>query len=294
MGKFNLFLVLILSGCSGAVTLENDWANPFQKNVDKYYSHGSQFSYIKENEDQKETFSVGQTIYTPSVKRPDADIETLKKDRPYTGWLYGGYRATSYTDETTKDTFGIQIGCTGRCSQAKEVQRGVHKILDQGQPTWDRAYSLKSEPGVVLEIERSHLLTTNSSSDLSIYEGIKAGNIIDSGFFGIEYRLGSNLDKFRPEPITFKTAKEKEESKLIAYMFIRGEERLVLYNHLLEGSLWQKERHTVNAETFVHEADIGFTVGKDNFKLTYILTGFSSEWEEKRGGHAFGSVNIGW
>lgn len=289
-----LLLLLSLTGCSGSATFENDLLNPFKENTDKFYTHGTHFSYNQETEKEKKTYGIGQTIYTPSSKRPDADVETLRKDRPYTGWLYGEYRNTVYTDENTKDTLGIQLGCAGPCSFAKQTQRQFHRIIGQGIPTWDRNFSLKSEPGVVLEAERSHRLWSNNYSDLAAYGSGKLGNIIDNAAFGFDGRIGYNLDRFTPDPIIFKLPLEERKKPWTAYLFARVEERYVLYNHFLSGSLWQNERHTVSEEPFVTEGDIGFSVKHNNLQLTYRITAFSSEWKERKGPFSFGSLNVTW
>lgn len=287
-----IWLLIMLTGCSGSVTLENDYGNPFQKNVDKYYTHGTKFSYFEETETEKKTYSIGQNIYTPSVKKESADLEILLKDRPYAGWLYGEYRSTNYSNENTKSTLGIQIGCTGRCSQAKEVQQGVHKLLDQGQPTWDKRFSLRSEPGIILAAERSYLLSRREHADFATYGSLKVGTIINSAAIGADARIGYGLDKFASEPITFKVPRPS----WVAYVFARIEERFVAWNSLLDGSMFQNERHTVTSEPLVTEGDIGFTVGFGKLKLTYRLTAFSSEWKESqgKGGVAFGGLDLTW
>lgn len=286
--KYLLFLLLV--GCAGSLHVENDIFGS-KKTQDKYFTHGTQFNYYIESEKEKETFSLGQTIYTPSKKSKDALIEDLEKDRPYGGWLYGEYRNTKYTTETQKDTWGIQLGCSGECSYAKQTQQHVHEILGQSVPTWNPDYSLRAEPGFILERERSYRLVKGDYSDLSIYGAGKFGNIIDSAAIGIDGRLGFNLDKFSLEPITFKVP---EKSNWRAYLFSRLEGRYVPYNHFLEGSLFQSENHTVTPVRLVGEFDIGFTFGYKEFSFLYRFSKFTSEWEERPGSFNFGGITLGW
>lgn len=283
----------VLLGCSGAVHVENDIGALGQKNIDRYYTHGTKFSYFKETEKEKETYSIGQNIYTPSTKKPNADPAILKRDRPYTGWLYAEYRDAKIKSEYIKDIFGIQIGCTGACSFARQTQQQVHRWLNQSVPSWDRNYTLKSEPGIILEAERYYKLQENNYNDFVIYGTGKAGNIIDNAALGADFRLGFNLDKFASEPIIVKLPNEKPSSYIL-YFFARTEERFVPYNHFLDGSLFQSERHTVNSEKLVQEGDLGFTVGYKNYKFTYRYTLFSNEWKEKNGSFAFGGLDFAW
>lgn len=284
--------LLLLTGCSGGFHFENDILGSLQTK-DKYYTQGTQFDYIKETKDEKQVYSLGQTIYTPSVKKPGADPEVLKNDRPYTGWLYLEYRKTAFTSETIKDTYGIQVGCSGPCSFAKETQQWFHKLIDQGIPTWDPNFALKNEPGFILELERSYLLHKSEYFDASTYGALKAGNIIDSAAFGVDFRAGYNLDKFSAAPIIFKFPQE-EKSPWTAYLFARAEERVIAYNHFLDGSLFQDERHTVTSEVSVQEGDVGITLGYKSFKLTYRYTIFSNEWKETKGSFSFGGVSFEW
>lgn len=296
-----LFLVSLIASTVNAQTTdtywvvhaENDLFNPFNENTDKYFTHGTQFSYIKESDTEKEVFSLFQTIYTPSAKTSHADPEVLKNDRPYTGFLGLEYRDTIYKSETLKDTWGISVGCTGRCSYAKESQSTVHHILGQSVPTWDTNYTLKNEPGAILELERNYMIGKSNYADVSTYGALKAGNIIDSGAVGIDSRVGYNLDRFASEPIIFKLP-ETAPSNYTAYLFVRIEERLVPYNHFLDGSLFRDERHTVHSELSVQEGDLGFTVGYKNYKFTYRYTVFSSEWEEHSGSFGFGGLDFSW
>lgn len=289
-----LLLFLLLSGCaSGSVHVENDFLNPIKKNSDKFYTHGTQFGHSEYDGNTKRTYSLGQTIYTPSQKRIDADPTVLRRDRPYTGWLYGEYRKDVFKDNETINSIGIQLGCTGSCSFARETQSAVHRLLDQHVPTWDENFSLKSEPGVVLFLERGRELYGNDTMDLKGVAQSKFGNIIDSGSLSVIGRIGYGLEKFPSSEIVFKTERDVEKT-WIAYVFLKWEERAVLYNHLLEGSLWQKENHTVDAEPFVTEGDLGFTVGYGTFRFTYNLTAFSSEWKERKGSFMFGGVTFEW
>lgn len=287
-----LLSVTAIAGCThGEFHVENDiFAN---RKTDQYFTHGTQFSNVIETDKEREVYSLSQTIYTPSRKREDADPAVLKNDRPYTGFLAVEYRNTKLTSETQKDTYGIQLGCSGPCSFAKQTQRGFHGLIGQDKPTWDRDYTLKSEPGAILEAERSYLLAQNDYSDISTYGALKAGNIIDSAAFGFDGRLGFNLPAFSDEPIIFKKL-QSLPLPYRAYLFSRVEERLVPYNHFLDGSLFQDERHTVDSELSVQEFDAGLTFGYDQFFITYRYTIFSNEWKEKQGSFAFGGITLGW
>lgn len=289
-----LSLCLLLAGCSGGLVAENDIFDPFDKNNDRAYTHGTKFSTFTESDNEKKTYSVGQNIYTPDTKKPNPDPEIIKQSRPYSGWLYGEYRDAWLAEPTVKNILGIQIGCTGNCSLAKETQQAVHKLIGQGIPTWDEDLALGTEPGVILEAERYYELYNNNYSDFTAYGTAKAGNIVDNGAAGFEYRTGYNLDKFASEPIIFKGPLEKPLPKFMSYFFLIGEERLVAYNYFLQGSMFHQENFTVTPEVSVQEIDAGVTLGYGHYSFTYRYTAFSNEWTTQKDNTAFGGLNFQW
>jgi hypothetical protein len=272
--------------------LENDYGAFLNKNNDKYFTHGSKFSsYVDTDLRHRETYSLGQNIYTPSEKRADAPPVSLSSNRPYTGWLYGEYRNETRED-SGRTIYGIQAGCSGRCSYSKETQTWIHKLLGQGYPTWDKNYSLKSEPGIILQAEKYYELRRTSHDDVNWYVKSKLGNIITSGSMGLSFRYGENLQEFDPESITFKTP--KEASDFSYYIFGDTELRGVPYNHFLEGSLFQDERHTVDANLLVGEANLGFRVAYKNLKFSYNYTVITDEWQGQNGPFFFGGLDLSW
>lgn len=311
MKKLLPFLFLV--GCHGAVHVDNDYFNLFSNNGDKYYTHGTQITYSTDEEAKMEggrveaasrtSYSLGQTIYTPSSKKPDAPSSLLLRDRPYTGWLYLEFRRDFKRDAATghRDSYAVQLGCTGRCSQAEEVQRGVHRLIGQGIPSWNPEFSLHSEPAFLIMLERSKNVkfsnrdSVNSVIGANYYGGSLLGTITDNVYGGAILKAGYNIDADNEGKIIFKEHPTASRgSKLRFFTFCDGQERLVAYNHLLEGSLFQDERHTVTPEHLVTEGNVGFVLGYKNFNFTYSLTLISSEWKEKPGSFVFGGLNFQW
>lgn len=284
-----LALALLLTSCThGGIHTENDIFDNFNHNNDRYYTHGTRFDY-REGES---TYSIGQNIYTPSDKHATASPELLSKDRPYTGWLYGEYRNTHTNFSEVSTTYGIQLGCLGPCSFAKETQQEIHKLLGQGIPAWVRSDTLRSEPGFILEYEKRKLIYGTDTNDLTVYGLGKFGNIIDSASLGATYRLGFNIDKSPVVPIVFKVSPEMGP-KWRFYIFSTLEERAVLYNHLLEGSLFRDGEPSVDPERLVTQIDLGVTIGYEAFRLSYIWSHFSPEWTTGAP-FAFAGINIDW
>lgn len=288
-------LLLLLVGCSGAIHAENDLFSPTGKKSDSFFTHGTKLSYFPEtgDENKKETYSVGQNIFTPSDTHKDAPQSSLNNSRPYTGWLYLEYRNSTYRSESFKDTIGLQIGCSGPCSGAKQTQQQTHRILDQRVPYWNADYTLRNEWGVIGTAERNYLLLVGKHYEVSTYGAMKVGNIIDNAALGFDVRIGYNFDHFASEPIIFKIPR-KTVSPWMSYLFARVEQRVVLYNQLLEGSMFHDDPHTVTTEPLVSEADLGFSIGYKNYKFTYRWSIFSKEWKNQDEAFQFGGLDISW
>lgn len=281
-----LISILLLTSCSsGGIVLNNDWGAHGIKNEDKYFTHGSKVYY----RDQEDTYALNQNIYTPSKKSSEASKEELENNRPYTGFLNVEYRDYTYKEDSTT-VHSYQVGCVGRCSLAKEAQTFVHKTLDQSVPTWNKEYSLKSEPGFIYSWEKYAELDTNEWSYSSLFTRLRAGNIIDSMSGGFIYRLGEGVSERNTETITFKTSKPD----FSYYVYTELESRYVLYNALLEGSMFQKERHTVDANPFVFQSDIGVVLKYKNYIFNYSYVFVSDEWEGQGGLFSFGGLNLEW
>lgn len=276
---------------SYGIHAENDIFDPIYKNEDEYFTHGSKFYYSEESETEKETYSLVQSIYTDPRTSKDTPIEELEKSRPFGGYLYGEYKKQKYISDSRRDTWTFELGCIGgSCSMAEKTQRQVHRWLDQRVPYWNPGFQLKNEPAFLVGYNRAKRIAYYRNCDVQAYGNFLAGNVVDSAGIGIEARTGLGLDKFSLEPITFKVP----ESPWKAYAFARAEERLVLYNHMLDGSLFRHENHTVESKPFVSEGNLGFVVGYGKFKLAYTFILFSEEWKDQGGAFTFGSVDITW
>lgn len=287
---------MCLSACAnGSVHVDNDILDPFNKNADKFYTAGEKFSY--DNYDipnEKTSYSLLSTIYTPSTKKPDADPAILKKDRPYAGFLAVEYEKQFVSSPGVVDLLGIQVGCVGgSCSLGKEIQQGFHKLIKQGRPNWTKSDELKNEPGFILEGERQIELAKAKYADTSIIGGTRLGPIIDDASLGGKVRLGYNLDTFQPRPINFSLSPQTRP-ELTSYLFGSFTQRAVAWNELLDGSMFQSEPHTVHHEPFVTDTNAGLTIGYGLYKLSYVYVFRSDEWTTQNQGFAFGSLTFQW
>lgn len=283
-------LAILLTGCTGNFHAENDIFAP-SSHSDKYYTHGTKFGVSETTPEKKTSYSLGQNIYTPGRKLGN----DIPSDRPYTGWLYGEYREISQVSDTVQNVFALQLGCTGRCSQAKETQSYIHKLLDQRIPSWNKDYSLKSEPSIVVELGRRKEMYARSDLDLTGYTDLKVGNLVDTGAVGVNLRYGHGLDQYTPDEVVVrKLVTPKPIDPWHYYIFTKAEGRYVAHNAFLEGSLFQDERHTVTPRRQIGEFQVGLSIGWKNTHVTYAYILMSPEWREQPSWFPFGGIDIAW
>ena len=149
------------------IFIEND----FLAGTDRYYSNGLKIGFgaqpeawpapvrrglstvfdwlrLRQDDDYKLGFFVGQNIYTPRDIRTS---EAQPNDRPWAGWLYAGWALQHLTLEPRPvlDTLELNIGVIGPPALAKQVQTEWHKLIGAPEPRgW--AHQLPTEPGLML------------------------------------------------------------------------------------------------------------------------------------------------
>lgn len=137
--KANFFFLLLFSSIALAQTsnreigliTDNDLYTS-SKN-DKYYTNGLTFYYRylgKADTDKivKKTneITVGQYVYTPRFLNIEAvDIN----DRPFAGYLFGGFEKGFFYANQNVLKVGLQVGAMGPNSHAKEFQENFHKAF---------------------------------------------------------------------------------------------------------------------------------------------------------------------
>ena len=125
----NIIIVTLLSLNIQAQSLSLYMQNDFINDTDRYYTHGTDISYMSNTLKTNESFeqyaiSLSQDIYTPS-NGDDSNIS--KHDFPYAGYL-GATFAYFQSKYTYYNKYFINIGVVGSKAQAKKFQEGFHDL----------------------------------------------------------------------------------------------------------------------------------------------------------------------
>lgn len=266
------------------------------------------------------TFSVGQSIYTPS----DITIETyLPDDHPYGAWLYGllRYDYTSPLEEISgswnsqvQKSVEFQAGVVGPAAGGAEVQKWVHEIMDDKDPKgWD--HQLANEPGLGVNfLWQKRFARQSRTFDVVPSFGLGLGNVQTYALAGATLRVGQNIAGFPSRPIepARVTADELRDDHGTCYgmhffsecyLFFGGEVRYVARNVFLDGNTWRDGGPSVDRVPVVYDIVAGLRLRIPQWGLTFTYTGVrrTKEFEpvpatsrHPDGRHEYGVASFSW
>lgn len=308
-----VFFFLLVFGAYGfaedAVSLyvENDsrMLKPFHK-TDRHYTHGTKFVYVTqpdwdwlgnfadwnaaEVDEEVETavgFFLGQNIYTPD--HVDSPQKRNPEDMVFAGWLYTGIftqRATAHLLEHLE----LNIGVIGPSSQAEQVQRCIHNVLNSDEPIgWDDQLSDEFAIDATYMRQQRLLegwLRPTEKTDVIAEYGFTAGSVHRHAQAGLTFRYGFNLgNTFGPArlslPAGISALRERDEKS--GYLFARASAKAVEYNRFLTG---------LDTEPLVGEFQVGAVYQCRQFEIGYSQTFFTREFDEQSGKDSIGAVTI--
>jgi hypothetical protein len=175
------------------------------------------------------------------VRIPATRLSSL--DRPYAGWLYGGFFYTVVDADGSELAFGLDVGCLGPCAGGRVTQSFIHKVLDQPDPRGWRSQQ-GNELGVVLRVGgRAPFWRFHPNADLRPGVSVRAGNIFTDLSAEATLRAG-RLHVSADGPGV--------------YGFARGAVRAVAYDATLEGGLFSdSDARTVRPKRVTAEWELG-------------------------------------
>lgn len=278
-------------------TYDNDFFNA----TDRYYTQGirleaglpfvkkspiSRLLFSFRNEDfQQYAIALAQDCFTPHGISRDT-LQT--RDRPYAGLLYLSHSLIS-TQLQKKQQFVTQlnIGVIGPCAQCKEMQVGIHTLLDNIQPRgWKFQlandiilnYFLLYKKGFLLR-KRLELLGYSSANVGTLYNDVSVGSHLRIGFF---------------KPY-FEQQKEVNNKNFYIHFLLNGSLKAVAYNATLQGGLFNpNDIHTFSfsqINQIIASGAVGIIISyhKVNVEFTRLFTS-----PDYKGGlsHGWGHVKI--
>lgn len=246
------------------VEIDND--SLLLQDRDGFYSSGARLSLLYRARSGSRLlvndWRIGQEIYTPSninLSRPRAG----SPERPYAGWLYGGFAHRVYRADGSRHSIGIDLGCLGPCAGGEWTQKQLHRLIDQPQPKgWSR--QIRNEAGIVLHGDigtpRWH---ARKWLDASAHLHGRFGNIFTDIGAMATARAG-RLNRLPDEPTL--------------HTFVSMDARIVAYDATLQGGYFSNGApYTVSPRRDVFEGEAGVAWIRPPFSASFSVVRRTNE-----------------
>ncbi|PQJ73571.1 lipid A deacylase LpxR family protein [Polaribacter butkevichii] len=271
---------------------------------DRYYTSGVflEYRYLssKKNEFlEKRIFEwkIGHEMYTPYK----ATVENMNEhDRPFAGYLYGGFKIQRVYKSNQIFNTSAQIGVIGADSYAEELQEFIHDIYGFKKAVgWQ--YQIKNAFALNFNAEYLKTLATTNDNNLDItwVNTLNAGTVytnIASGFYS---RIGLKPLQNLTNSIAFNTNLNDDKTsnyrEIESFFFVKPMLRYAFYDATLQGSFLNKTSPiTKNIMPFVFDIEVGlkFTANRFNFGYSFNYNTSKSKDLRFTYGHRYGSVII--
>ena len=225
--------------------------------------------------------SIVQDMYTPSDTRI---VPELKNDRPYSSYLYMGFRQTSANPvRRIAITSQLDAGYIGPYSPGAYLQTRIHKLFPSNEAPLGWETQINSD--IILNY---HLLASKAvlySRSLVLLANLDArvGTLYDNAGAGFRLQAG------RADPVFGLSAGESYPMSEY-YFFASAHTTIVAYNALLQGGVFNRDniftldgsqiyRLTVNAEFGIHLRYKGVSLEvAQHFLSPEFRGGYSHKW----------------
>jgi hypothetical protein len=285
-----IVLVFLICGCSpkGDFTLKEANDAFTLNNTDDNLTQSLSVTYREPDEGSEyKEFVASHDIYTPHDKHLNPPPED---QQPYAGHLH--FTGKQYKEKKNyRDVYGINFGLVGPDARGKQIQNGVHRLIDNKEAQgWDyqlpnefAAYALGGREWVHLEKTWSRQIQSNVITSING----RLGNTHTDITFLAGLKIGRNIPRFD-------FAKNRD---LSIYLYSNGSARFVAYNIFYDGTMFSDSR-SVDTARYVYEYDggLGFEFYtkyvSPRIRLHYTLT--TREYNEQKDWyHSIGIIDIG-
>ncbi|AKQ66207.1 Outer membrane protein assembly factor YaeT precursor [Myxococcus hansupus] len=246
--------------------------------------------------------SLAQNMYTPSriVPLPDEAVFPDPNDRPYGGWLHGGFLfqhvfAGREPKDSSRLTLQATVGVTGPASGAAQTQRWLHRTINSlvGHTAaripvgWEK--QLPTEPAFHFSALREQPFLWSPVVDVTWSAGAMLGTVFVNASVGGTVRVGWLARPYGLAPIMPSVVRElesqrapgeasaervalRDERAWEAYLYARGQVRVVARNLFLDGTLFRPSI-SVRKAPIVGDSEFGaaFRTGGFQFGLGMVF-----------------------
>lgn len=243
-------------------------------------------------------FTFGQSLFTPeSISVSQNQIN----DRPWAAWLYGSIGLATVT-KNHLDELEFTAGVVGPEALGEQTQKFIHRhITDSTTPRgWKN--QLKFEPGLIISWRRRWPIWYTQNIDNFRFRvepdiNISLGNIYTYAGTGATMTFGPYKSRLQDTPPRVQPGMagtgffDTPDNKFSWYLFAGLHGRAMARNIFLDGNTF-KDSHDVDKKPLVADANAGFALTFDDYRLSYTLNYRTKEFDRQNDDSVFGSITL--
>lgn len=260
---------------------------------DGYYTNGIQFVYSWNNASDTtdltlHTLELGQWMYNAEN---GSYLKREELDRPVTAFLFAAYHQTRFSERDDVFKWGVTGGVIGPPALGKEVQQGIHSILNMYEPKeWD--YQLNTEIGLNASATWSPAIRTGRKHiGIKPVASASVGNTFTYAHIGTSLLLG----KFNTNSHSVYWDANINGGTAESFFYIQPQIRLNAYNATVQGGLFRKDkgRYIGVLNPVMYVQHLGWMYSKKNFSLGISLVYESKQSKTQQYTQWYGHLSFG-
>ena len=243
----------------------------------------------------RNSYTFGQSMFTPR----DLGISAPQpNDRPYAGWLYGGYGLVA-EGEHSVTTAELELGVVGPSAGAKWLQQNFHRLINGAEPKgWDN--QVRDTFGADLTVmrqwrPRDPMQWRDVEFGFEPHLGATVGDVTTEAFAGASIVIGDDL-VHESLPMRVRPSLAGSGSFDIDgfgwFLFAGASARAIGYDIFLEGSTPYKS--LIDRRPYVLDAQAGAAVRLWRAQIAFTLVERTKEFSQQNGNDRFGALSISW
>lgn len=270
---------------------------------DRYYTNGLFINFrhaINQNKLSPKTekiiyeINAGQKMYNPySGYAPNP----TKQDRPFAGYLYGGFALSWFHKNESILKAEVQIGTIGPDTRAEQAQELLHKTVGfYAIDGWQ--YQVSDEIAINLSAQYTKRLlrADEKDLDLSLETYGNLGNTFSGAGAGVVFRYGKINQLFNTaytNSIISNNAKTKPFANKEFFFYAKPQLNLVAYDATLQGGMFSHTSPiTFKPQAVVFAQQIGLNYSSRRFTADFSLLFKTKEVKSSARAHQWGSVSM--
>jgi lipid A 3-O-deacylase len=223
--------------------------------------------------------------------------EIMENDRPYAGYIMAGHFVISTQAAKSRRLVSrLNLGIIGPESQTKDIQKGLHALLQCAQPQgWNNQIKRDIIIDYSLQLEKA-LFPLTKNIEMIAQGNVRVGTLYNNIGLGGKIRIGKMNGYFTSFPPSMAPGKPlylTQKVRLFGYVQINT--KLNAYNATLQGGVFNKESPHVleqqQVERAVMEWKSGLVCGYENISIEIGQTNLTREFKAGER-HSWGYVTL--